>query len=96
MKHTALFEVPYEPIEFEVGTRKTSKEALEDLIQEWHKKGGLLTFSADKKEQLKSYKEIELSEETYQFIQMTANIEQNMYGNKTYVINNIKFKIVSE
>lgn len=37
--------------------------------------------------------EIKVSDDTFKFIESVANIETEYYGDKTYVINNIKFKV---
>jgi hypothetical protein len=47
-----------------------------------------------KQKQFKLFVEQELSEETFKFIENIANIEKDFYGEKTYVINAIKFRIV--
>lgn len=42
------------------------------------------------------YIEIQVSEDTIKFIENVANVEIGFYGDKTYEINNIKFKIVDK
>ncbi len=37
--------------------------------------------------------EIEISDETFEFIKSVANIEYEFYGDTTYIINNLRFKV---
>lgn len=39
---------------------------------------------------------VEISKETAEFLKQNCNIERNNYGEDTYILNNLRFKIIEE
>lgn len=55
-----------------------------------------LSFEKQSEPVLPNYMKIELSEETFQFINSVATIYHSRFGEKEYKINDLKFKIYTE
>lgn len=73
------------------------KYQLEDLT-EMTKNINLLplTFSAEKETKATEPVKIPITKETKDFLETHCNIERNVVGEDTYVLNNLRFKIVEE
>lgn len=69
---------------------RTFDEVLEDL-----KRAGVLAYTPESKP-IELYIEINISDETFDFIEQVANVEVDFYGDKTYVINKLRFKLKSD
>ena len=87
-KYIAITEVKkaklyVEPIEF-------TKEEFEKVMEEMR---FFPTSLWEPVRDKKSYEEIELSEETFNFIESVANISSPIFGEKEYKINDLTFKI---
>ena len=55
-----------------------------------------LTFSAEKEIRPIEAIKIPISKETKDFLERHCNIERNVVGEDTYVLNNLRFKIIEE
>ena len=73
------------------------KYQLEDLTEMIKDIGFLpLSFSAEKEIKTTEPVKIPITKETKDFLETHCNIERNVVGEDTYVLNNLRFKIVEE
>ena len=87
-KYIALMPVVGEPLEINLPTRP-----IEEVIEELKLGLNLQSWSTEKPERLQNYLEIELSQETFDFIQAHANIEIGNNRERYYVINKLRFLV---
>lgn len=64
---------------------------IEEIMSDIPKIG--ISFSSPQYEPIEEYIEINVSDETFKFIESVANIEFEFYEDRTYIINNLKFKL---
>lgn len=67
---------------------------VEEILDEFNKTGFQLFQPYYKP--IDEYIEINVSDETFKFIESVATIEVNHWGDKTYIINNLRFKIAEK
>jgi len=67
---------------------------IEEIMNEFCSTG--LNLFQPSYEPIEEYIEINVSDETFKFIESVATIEVECWGNKTYIINNLRFKIAKK
>lgn len=67
---------------------------IEEIVNEISSTG--LNLFQPSYEPIEEYIEINVSDETFKFIESVATIEVECWGNKTYIINNLRFKIAEK
>jgi len=92
-KYFVVFE-PIVCVNLKAIPKKYELEELTDMIRDI----GFppLTFSEEKETKTVENVRVEISEETKDFLETHCNIERNTVGEDTYVLNNLRFKIVEE
>ena len=85
-KYIALMPTVKKFIEAQLPTRP-----IEEIMEEM--KQGIVVQSGFHKKEQQEYIELEISQETFDFIDRHANIEIDGHREKYYVINNLRFRV---
>jgi hypothetical protein len=93
-KYFAVFDTLFQVDLEALPDKNTSWKNVEEMIKQVNSLP--LTFSAEKEIKTAEPVKIPISKETKDFLERHCNIERNVVGEDTYVLNNLRFKIIEE